>query len=67
MSDLCNCDSTLIDKMRVEHATEITVTTAEPLVRGPYTQDAFICPHGVRWWMEPTGEQIALWAAGGVA
>jgi hypothetical protein len=46
---------------------EITVSTARPLVRGPYTTDGFVCPHGVEYWIEPTGEQIADWAARGVA
>jgi hypothetical protein len=45
---------------------EITVSTARPLTRGPYTTDGFVCPHGVEYWIEPTGEQIADWAARGV-
>lgn len=45
---------------------EVTVTTSEPVVDGPYTTGSFICPHGVEYWMEPTGEQIAGWATGGV-
>lgn len=45
---------------------DVTITTAEPLVDGPYTTGAFVCPHGVRFWMEPTGEQIAEWVRDGV-
>lgn len=67
MSALCGCDADLIDTMRKDHGTEVTVTTAAPLMRGAYTQPPFICPHGTRWYMEPTGEQIAQWAKDGVA
>lgn len=45
---------------------EITVSTARPLVVGPYGVNGFTCPHGVEYWIEPTGEQIADWAARGV-
>jgi hypothetical protein len=45
---------------------EITVSTVPPLVAGPYTTDGFTCPHGVTFWIEPTGEQIAAWARDGV-
>lgn len=44
---------------------DITVSTARPLVPGPYTTDPFVCPHGTAYWVEPTGEQIAAWAAAG--
>jgi hypothetical protein len=54
------------DRLRREMAPiKITVSTAPPLVRGPYTTDGFRCPHGVNYWIEPTGEQIAEWAQGG--
>lgn len=42
---------------------EVTVSTCRPLVDGLYTTDPYVCPHGVRFWVEPTGEQIAQWAA----
>lgn len=42
----------------------ITASTKPPLVAGPYAGDGFKCPHGVMYWVEPTGEQIARWAAG---
>jgi adenosine deaminase len=45
---------------------DITVTTDRPLVHGPYTTEGFVCPHGVAFWPEPTGEQIAQWAKDGV-
>ena len=44
---------------------EVTVSTERPLVIGPYTTDGFTCPHGVTYWIEPTGEQVARWQAGG--
>lgn len=45
---------------------EITVSEAPPLVAGPYTTEGFTCPHGVTYWIEPTGEQIAQWRRDGV-
>lgn len=45
---------------------DVTVSTAAPMVAGPYTVDPFVCPHGARYWIEPTGEQIARWARDGV-
>jgi hypothetical protein len=41
---------------------EVTISTAPPLVPNPWTHRA-TCPHGVTFWMEPTGEQLASWAA----
>lgn len=46
---------------------EVTVSTERPLVASPYTTEGFTCPHGVTYWIEPTGEQIARWQAEGVA
>jgi hypothetical protein len=45
---------------------EVTVSTAPPIVHGRYTTDPFRCPHGVAYWIEPTGEQICAWVEGGV-
>ena len=46
--------------------TEVTISTAEPLVITPDTKPGFRCPHGITYWMEPTNEQIAQWARDGV-
>lgn len=46
---------------------EITVSTEPPIVIGPWTTEPFVCPHGVTYWIEPTGEQVARWKAEGVA
>jgi len=51
--------------MSAEIGTEITVSTAPPLVAGPYPTGEFTCPHGITYWIEPTGEQIAQWVADG--
>jgi hypothetical protein len=40
---------------------EVTISTAPPLISGPFTE-GFRCPHGVTFWMEPTGDQRAQWA-----
>ena len=44
--------------------TEITVSTAPPLVKNPFTE-GYTCPHGTTYWIEPTSEQIAKWHAEG--
>lgn len=41
--------------------TDITISTAPPLIATPYARPAFVCPHGTRYWVEPTGEQVAAW------
>lgn len=60
-----DCSPTLKDGM-ARMGIEVTVSTLPPVVPGPYTTDPFTCPHGVTYWIEPTGEQIAQWVAGGV-
>lgn len=59
------CARILIETM-AEKGAEVTVSTLPPLVFGPYTVEAFECPHGTMFYMEPTGEQIARWARDGV-
>ncbi len=46
---------------------EITVSTEPPLVKTPYDQTPFVCPHGTTFYHAPTSEQIAEWARDGVA
>lgn len=60
------CWRELRDRM-AEMGVEITVSTQTPLVAGVYTTDGFTCPHGITYWIEPTGEQIAAWVQGGVS
>ena len=55
-----------LHRMSAVIGTDITVSTRAPLVQGPYTTEPFVCPHGTRYWIEPTGEQIAQWARDGV-
>ena len=63
---LCpDCANFLAGKMR-GLGVDITVSTVAPAVTGPYTTEPFACPHGVTYWIEPTGEQIAAWAQDGV-
>lgn len=61
----CGCNEQL-GAMSEQAGSQVVVSDQPPLVAGPYTTDAFICPHGVRWWIEPTGEQIAQWIKDGV-
>jgi hypothetical protein len=49
-----------------EKGVEVDVSATPPAVAGPYTTDGFTCPHGVTYWIEPTGEQIAAWVRDGV-
>jgi len=53
-------------RMALVAGTAVTVSTEPPIVTGPYTTDPFVCPHDVKYWVEPTGEQIAQWAKDGV-
>lgn len=41
---------------------EMTVSTLPPLVDSGYEQISYTCPHGVVYWVEPTSDQMALWA-----
>lgn len=69
--DHAGCAQELLDVWRQACAnigggyTEITVSTAPPLVPNPYIH-SLTCPHGITFWMEPTGEQIAEWRRNGV-
>lgn len=45
---------------------DVTASATPPVVAGSYTVEPFTCPHGTRYWIEPTGEQIAQWTAEGV-
>lgn len=42
---------------------ESVVSTAPPIVDTGYEQYAYECPHGTVYWVEPTSEQMARWAA----
>lgn len=60
-----SCPDVLRKGMR-DQGVEVTVSRFRPLVVGPYTTDPYTCPHGVTYWIEPTGEQIAQWVKDGV-
>lgn len=63
------CESILRDQWAQvcgDSPTDITISTSTPLVAGPYTTDGYRCPHGITYWIEPTGEQIARWVRDGV-
>lgn len=64
MSDHAKCRETLRAKA-LEGGSEVTVSAEPPLVRGAYPAEAFTCPHGTTYWIEPTGEQIAQWVKDG--
>lgn len=54
------CATTVRDTW-AELGAEVTVSTARPIVPGRYPSPELTCPHGVKYWCEPTGEQIARW------
>lgn len=49
--------------LAAETDVEIHVSTLPPLIVGAYENAGFRCPHGVEYWIEPTGEQVADWVA----
>ena len=59
------CRAVLEDHLRIQHI-EATISHLPPLVKTPYLPLDMLCPHGVLWYLEPTSEQIAEWAKGGV-
>jgi hypothetical protein len=58
MRDTC---ANFLHRMAADDGVEIHVSTVPPLVEGIYTTGSFTCPHGITYWIEPTGEQIARW------
>lgn len=50
----------------VEAGVDAHVTTTPPIVPPLYEPLDMRCPHGVLWYAEPTGDQIAKWAKEGV-
>lgn len=45
--------------------TDIVISTEPPIVQGEYETGEFTCPHGVTFYIEPSGEQIAEWVRTG--
>lgn len=52
------CASVIKDGM-TRLGCDVTVSTLPPIVTSPYEDLGLICPHGVRFYAEPTSEQIA--------
>jgi len=50
-----------------ERGIEVTVSHLPPIVESGYEHLNLECPHRVLWHAEPTSDQIAAWARGGVA
>jgi len=50
-----------------ELGADVIVTTAPPLIKTPYEQTPYTCPHGTVYYHAPTSEQILEWARDGVA
>lgn len=64
------CATFLKTRMRLLGA-DVTVSDLPPLVQSPYNRPgdgngSLTCPHGITFYFEPTGDQIAAWARDGV-
>jgi hypothetical protein len=62
------CDNDCRDYMESladKDGVDIIISTEPPLVCGPYGINGFTCPHGITYWIEPSGEQIAQWVKDG--
>ena len=55
----------LLVRLFAERGIEASVSQRQPLVPSPYPDLGLSCPHGVRWYAEPTSEQRAAWARDG--
>ena len=65
LPDHRNCRKRLVAAY-AQMGVEMTASTEPPLVRNGHTS-LYECPHSVEYWLEPTGEQLAAWAAVGDA
>lgn len=65
-STSCRCGD-LLRAHYAENGVEAHITTVPPIVAPAYQPLDMRCPHGVLWYAEPTGDQIAQWAKDGVA
>jgi hypothetical protein len=62
----CNCREFLIGKY-AEMGIEVAVSPWTPaIIPTTYEPLNMRCPHGVKWHAEPTTDQQAEWARGGV-
>jgi hypothetical protein len=61
-ADHAQCRETL-RREAADLGVEVTVSEARPLVVGAFPPYGYRCPHGTDYWIAPTGEQIARWAA----
>lgn len=55
-----SCRQVVVD-FYAEKGVEAHVTTEPPIVEPGYEPLDMRCPHGVVWFAEPTGDQIAKW------
>lgn len=65
------CDSecgAILRSFCADRGIDAHVTTVPPLILNAYNIQSgyMVCPHGVKWFMEPTTDQIAQWARDGV-
>lgn len=63
--DEAECEA-MLRRLSARIGTDVVISTAPPIVAGPYPTEALTCPHGTTFYLEPTGEQIAAWARDGV-
>ena len=60
--DGCGCRVQLLT-LFADRGSEMVVSAQPPLVPSPYEDLGLRCPHGTRWYTEPTSDQQLAWAA----
>lgn len=65
LADTPPCRRLLVDEM-AKLGVDATASPAPPIIPTAYAAFSAFCPHGIEYWMEPTGDQIAAWAKAGV-
>lgn len=64
-TDTPPCREFLVAQM-AEMGVDAVASSARPIIPSTYGVTSFICPHGIEYFLEPTGDQIAAWARDGV-
>jgi hypothetical protein len=62
----CGCREFLVENYAAM-GIEVAVSDQPPIVQTAYEDLRLRCPHGVRWYAEPTSDQQAAWARDDVA
>lgn len=61
----CDCGREIVERLAAK-GIEVNCSRLPPIVDPGYEDLAMSCPHGVRWYAEPTSEQRAQWIRDGI-